>query len=81
MVWSKKNKDTLTNANTTNPVGGIRSKYLTHAKQLPPLVILKYLSLASLTIAALLALATNIYRTYSYINSGYSFRSALVLTN
>ena len=23
MVWSKKNKDTLTNANTTNPVGGV----------------------------------------------------------
>ena len=23
LVWSKKNKDPLTNANTTNPVGGV----------------------------------------------------------
>ena len=69
MVWSKKNKDSLTN--TTNPVGGgIRSnKRLTHTKQLNLLTILKNLSLTTLTTSLLLVLTINIYRTYSYTNT------------
>ena len=69
MVWSKKNKDYLTN--TTNPVGGgIRgNKRLTHTNQPTLLSILKNLSLTTLTTSLLLVLTINIYRTYNYTNT------------
>ena len=70
MVWSKRNKDTLTNTNLLTLWRGIRrGKYLAHAKQLAPLAILKSLSLVSLTTATLLVLTINMYRTYSYTNT------------
>ena len=69
MVWSKKNKDPLTNI--TNPVGGgIRSnKRLTHTNQPTLLTTLKHLSILSIITSLLLVLTINIYRTYSYTNT------------
>ena len=69
MVWSKKNKDSLTS--TTNPVGGgIRgNKRLTHTNHLTLLTTLKHLSILSITTSLLLVLTINIYRTYSYTNT------------
>ena len=80
MVWSKKNKDYLTNI--TNPVGGvleaILSKHIsqknqanqTKHKQLnSKLTTLKHLSILSITTSLLLVLTINIYRTYSYTNT------------